>query len=178
VLDPRAVRWAIPQESGSPRAITTDPRAFKIFDSHGFLDSACRFHSLYARMPLQASVSDVLSGFAMRIRRLLDELTIDRQVCTQYSQTSRIARLTPIRPGSSQQCQKPFSVLACACVLLRAWLACFYALRLASTLLGLRAPALTASSLPLHAPQTSRPSQLLVHEIGPPDHLSAHAPRG
>lgn len=72
--------WAIPQAVGEPRCISSDPRSFKVFDSHGFLDTACRFHGLYAGMPLQASVNDILRGFGRRIQQICTELHIERQV--------------------------------------------------------------------------------------------------
>ena len=54
---------------GRPAAVVTaDPRMFKLFDGHGFLDTACRFHSTYAALPAAASVLDVLGAFGNRLR--------------------------------------------------------------------------------------------------------------
>ena len=79
--DAQPPTWDIPQESGTSKSISSNPRTFKLFDSHGFLDTACRFHSMYAAMPVPAaSVLDVLRGFGARIRSVRAELQLDQQV--------------------------------------------------------------------------------------------------
>ena len=73
--------FCIPQGQGRPAAVVTaDPRMFKLFDGHGFLDTACRFHSTYAALPAAASVLDVLGAFGNRLRFAREALGIEPEL--------------------------------------------------------------------------------------------------
>jgi hypothetical protein len=108
--------FKIPQGDGQPAVlVTTDPRAFKLFDGHGFLDTACRFHCTYAALPAAASVLDVFAAFGSRLRVARAALGIEPSLLLAELDTIARAATDAARaaavPSGAPSAAAPTSVL-------------------------------------------------------------------